>query len=240
MIMSGATQHLKFFCHWSWLQFQLASSLFWCLFQRVGTWLWTLQCPFKGRVHFAEALEWLAQWMSELGLSPPGNSDPVQRNQWEQPGDAGSISERGKSAAATAKAKSFLQIMKDRGLTEEVRITLLCTTQWYMHTSCCNNLVFSLIMIVTSTVLYNVEFLWCRWFTILNSYKLESVMFYRCVLCSSPFLLSCLINDYWTKHKQDWHIRKVESVAGRWVHFGLWLNSMNLGGPEFSVPEVNS
>jgi hypothetical protein len=71
-------------------------------------------------VHFAEALECLAQWMSELGLSPPGNSDPVQRNQWEQPGDAGSISERGKSAAATAKAKSFLQIMKDRGLTEEM------------------------------------------------------------------------------------------------------------------------
>ncbi|CAM6033236.1 unnamed protein product [Sphagnum compactum] len=60
------------------------------------------------------------QWMSELGLSPPGNSDPVQRNQWEQPGDAGSISERGKSAAATSKAKSFLQIMKDRGLTEEM------------------------------------------------------------------------------------------------------------------------
>ncbi len=110
-------------------------------------------------MHFAETLEWLAQWMSELGLSPPGNSDPVQRNQWEKPGDAGSISERGKSAAATAKAKSFLQIMKDRGLTEEVRITLLCTTHWYMHTSCCNNLVFSLIMMVTSTVLYNVEFL---------------------------------------------------------------------------------
>ncbi len=110
-------------------------------------------------MHFAEALEWLAQWMSELGLSPPGNSDPVQRNQWEQPGDAGSISERGKSAAATAKAKSFLQIMKDRGLTEEVRITLLCTTHWYMRTSCCKFFVFSLIMIVTSTVLYNVEFL---------------------------------------------------------------------------------
>jgi hypothetical protein len=45
--------------------------------------------------------------MSELGLSPPSNSDLVQRNQWEQPSDAGSISKRGKSVTTTAKAKSF-------------------------------------------------------------------------------------------------------------------------------------
>jgi hypothetical protein len=46
--------------------------------------------------------------MLKLGLSPPSNSDPVQRNQCKQPGDVGSISERGKSAIVTAKAKSFL------------------------------------------------------------------------------------------------------------------------------------
>jgi hypothetical protein len=47
--------------------------------------------------------------MSKLGQSPPGNFDPVQKNQWEQPNDVGFISKRGKSVVATAKAKSFLQ-----------------------------------------------------------------------------------------------------------------------------------
>lgn len=58
--------------------------------------------------------------MSELGLSPPGNLEPVQRSLWEKPGDAGSISERGRSAAGSAMAKAFLQTMADRGLKEEV------------------------------------------------------------------------------------------------------------------------
>ncbi|KAG0631205.1 hypothetical protein M758_1G235300 [Ceratodon purpureus] len=59
-------------------------------------------------------------WFSELGLTPPGNTDPVQRALWEQPGDAGSISERGRAAAAMSKAKVNLQMMVDRGLKEEM------------------------------------------------------------------------------------------------------------------------
>ncbi|KAI5076281.1 hypothetical protein GOP47_0008346, partial [Adiantum capillus-veneris] len=58
------------------------------------------------------------QWMSELGVAPDGNSDPTQRKFWEQPVDAGSISERGKSAAAKAKARAMLQMLADRGITE--------------------------------------------------------------------------------------------------------------------------
>eukprot|EP00850_Spirogloea_muscicola_P007514 SM000038S14327 [mRNA] locus=s38:236732:237532:- [translate_table: standard] len=62
---------------------------------------------------------WVPQWISELGLPPTGNAEPAQRKLWEQPGDAGSISERGKVAAATSKAKTMLQILADRGLKEE-------------------------------------------------------------------------------------------------------------------------
>ena len=61
------------------------------------------------------------QWFSELGVPPAGNTDPVQRGMWERPADAGSISERGKAAAALAMAKSLQQMMVDRGLKEEVR-----------------------------------------------------------------------------------------------------------------------
>lgn len=53
-------------------------------------------------------------------MPPPGNTEPVQRALWEQPGDAGSISERGRSAAASSKAKVALQLMAERGMTEEV------------------------------------------------------------------------------------------------------------------------
>jgi len=60
------------------------------------------------------------QWYSELGVPPPGNTEPAQRALWEQPGDAGSISERGRSAAASSKAKVALQLMAERGMTEEV------------------------------------------------------------------------------------------------------------------------
>ncbi|KAL2610401.1 hypothetical protein R1flu_028974 [Riccia fluitans] len=60
------------------------------------------------------------QWVSELGLPPVGNGDPVQKNLWEQAADAGSISERGREAAATSMAKSFLQTMAERGLKEEM------------------------------------------------------------------------------------------------------------------------
>eukprot|EP00250_Pteridium_aquilinum_P010810 c19642_g1_i1 orf=254-1516(+) len=60
------------------------------------------------------------QWMSELGVAPEGNSDATQRKLWEQPTNAGSISERGKSAAAKAKARTMLQMFSDRGITEEM------------------------------------------------------------------------------------------------------------------------
>ena len=64
----------------------------------------------------------LLQWFSEMGLPPAGNTEAYQRDQWEKPADAGSISERGKVAAASSKAKTMLQNMKDRGLKEEVRL----------------------------------------------------------------------------------------------------------------------
>eukprot|EP00245_Coleochaete_scutata_P004610 TRINITY_DN1736_c0_g1_i1.p1 TRINITY_DN1736_c0_g1~~TRINITY_DN1736_c0_g1_i1.p1 ORF type:complete len:443 (+),score=76.32 TRINITY_DN1736_c0_g1_i1:55-1383(+) len=60
------------------------------------------------------------QWMSEMGLAPPGNSDPSQRLLWEKPSDAGSISERGKYAAAVSKAKTFQNIFAERGLKEQM------------------------------------------------------------------------------------------------------------------------
>ncbi|MCO5594565.1 hypothetical protein L7F22_048597 [Adiantum nelumboides] len=68
----------------------------------------------------AVMLQTRQQWMSELGTSPDGNSDPTQRKFWEQPVDAGSISERGKAAAAKAKAKAMSQMLADRGITEEM------------------------------------------------------------------------------------------------------------------------
>lgn len=59
-------------------------------------------------------------WFSEMGLPPPGNTDPYQRNLWEKPVDAGSISERGKKAAGISKARTLQQTMADRGLKEEM------------------------------------------------------------------------------------------------------------------------
>eukprot|EP00897_Mesotaenium_endlicherianum_P007252 jgi/Mesen1/6555/ME000334S05900 len=61
-----------------------------------------------------------SQWFSELGLPPTGNVDPIQKAYWEKPVDAGSISERGKAAAALSQAKTLLQIFTDRGLKEEM------------------------------------------------------------------------------------------------------------------------
>lgn len=60
------------------------------------------------------------KWMSELGIAPEGNADPTQRQFWEQPVAAVSISERGKAAAAKAKARTMLQMFTDRGITEEM------------------------------------------------------------------------------------------------------------------------
>eukprot|EP00475_Leptophrys_vorax_P022640 TRINITY_DN30857_c0_g1_i1.p1 TRINITY_DN30857_c0_g1~~TRINITY_DN30857_c0_g1_i1.p1 ORF type:complete len:420 (-),score=26.91 TRINITY_DN30857_c0_g1_i1:217-1476(-) len=59
-----------------------------------------------------------SQWFSEMGIPPAGNTDAAQRSLWERPADAGSISERGKAAAAQSMAKTLLQTMADRGLKE--------------------------------------------------------------------------------------------------------------------------
>lgn len=60
------------------------------------------------------------QWIDEVGSTPPGNSSPKDRAQWEQPALASSISERGRAAAAASKAKTMLQMMRDRGVKEEM------------------------------------------------------------------------------------------------------------------------
>lgn len=60
------------------------------------------------------------QWISELGFIPPGNSNPTDKVLWEQPATADAISERGRSAAAASKAKTLQQMMRDRGIKEEM------------------------------------------------------------------------------------------------------------------------
>ncbi|EFJ29207.1 hypothetical protein SELMODRAFT_410819 [Selaginella moellendorffii] len=60
------------------------------------------------------------QWVNELGSIPRGNADITQRNLWEQPVDAGSISDRGKAAAAADRAKTLKQILFDKGVLEEM------------------------------------------------------------------------------------------------------------------------
>lgn len=60
------------------------------------------------------------QWIDEIGSTPPGNSSPSERAQWEQPALANSISERGRAAAAASKAKTMQQMMRDRGVKEEM------------------------------------------------------------------------------------------------------------------------
>lgn len=60
------------------------------------------------------------QWISELGCIPPGNSNPTDKALWEQPGTSDAISERGRAAAAASKAKTLQQMMRDRGIKEEM------------------------------------------------------------------------------------------------------------------------
>ncbi|KAH9299748.1 hypothetical protein KI387_031430 [Taxus chinensis] len=60
------------------------------------------------------------KWIDEVGSTPPGNSSPSDRAQWEQPALANSISERGRAAAAVSKAKTMQQMMHDRGIKEEM------------------------------------------------------------------------------------------------------------------------
>eukprot|EP00249_Psilotum_nudum_P010338 c22481_g1_i1 orf=78-1199(-) len=61
------------------------------------------------------------QWISEVGFTPMGNSDPIERTLWKQPFDPQSISEKDLIAAAiVAKSKTLKQTMADRGLTQEM------------------------------------------------------------------------------------------------------------------------
>lgn len=59
------------------------------------------------------------QWFEEVGGAPKGNKLALERNQWQQPVDAGAISERGKQGAAESTAKALLEIIKNRGCVEE-------------------------------------------------------------------------------------------------------------------------
>jgi len=58
-----------------------------------ATRLWFLATPFP------------LQWFSDIGIPPVGNTDRIQRAMWEKPADAGSISERGKAAAARVQSQ---------------------------------------------------------------------------------------------------------------------------------------
>jgi len=58
-------------------------------------------------------------WYSEVGGPPPGNKLALERSQWQQPVDAGAISQRGKLAAAEEKARVLQEALKARGCSEE-------------------------------------------------------------------------------------------------------------------------
>lgn len=58
-------------------------------------------------------------WFEATGGPPPGNKLALERTMWQQPVDAGAISQRGKQAAADQKVSELLAIMKQRGCKEE-------------------------------------------------------------------------------------------------------------------------
>eukprot|EP00899_Mesostigma_viride_P012730 jgi/Mesvir1/21458/Mv03915-RA.1 len=57
-------------------------------------------------------------WYRELGEAPRGNKEDYQRALWEQPVDAGAVSERGKLMAAQSRAQQLLGAMQARGVKE--------------------------------------------------------------------------------------------------------------------------
>lgn len=57
-------------------------------------------------------------WYEQCGGAPPGNKLALERNQWQQPVDAGAISQRGKRGAAEDKARELLAAIRARGCTE--------------------------------------------------------------------------------------------------------------------------
>lgn len=58
-------------------------------------------------------------WFSECGSQPIGNRLAIERTMWQQPVDAGAISERGRKGAAEEMAKNLIQTLRDRGCKEE-------------------------------------------------------------------------------------------------------------------------
>ncbi|KAG2491838.1 hypothetical protein HYH03_009794 [Edaphochlamys debaryana] len=58
-------------------------------------------------------------WFAECGGQPNGNRLAIERSMWQQPVDAGAISERGRKGAAEEKARQLIQTLKDRGCKEE-------------------------------------------------------------------------------------------------------------------------
>ncbi|KAJ9530933.1 hypothetical protein QJQ45_028774 [Haematococcus lacustris] len=58
-------------------------------------------------------------WFEEVGGAPVGNKLALERNQWQQPVDAGAISARGKRGAAEDLARQIVEQLKMRGCSEE-------------------------------------------------------------------------------------------------------------------------
>ncbi|KXZ55763.1 hypothetical protein GPECTOR_2g1313 [Gonium pectorale] len=58
-------------------------------------------------------------WFLECGGQPNGNRLAIERNMWQQPVDAGAISERGRKGAAEECARQLIATLKDRGCKEE-------------------------------------------------------------------------------------------------------------------------
>ncbi|GLC44486.1 hypothetical protein PLESTB_000068200 [Pleodorina starrii] len=58
-------------------------------------------------------------WFSECGGQPNGNRLAIERSMWQQPVDAGAISERGRKGAAEEKTRQLLAALRDRGCKED-------------------------------------------------------------------------------------------------------------------------
>eukprot|EP00803_Ostreobium_quekettii_P010351 evm.model.scf_81.7 EVM.evm.TU.scf_81.7 scf_81:74400-78145(-) len=58
-------------------------------------------------------------WFEEVGGPPPGNKLAMERAAWQQPVDAGAISDRGKLQAAEEKSKDLLEAIRKRGCREQ-------------------------------------------------------------------------------------------------------------------------
>lgn len=59
------------------------------------------------------------QWFEECGGQPNGNRLAIERRMWQQPVDAGAISERGRKGAAEECARQLVAQLKERGCKEE-------------------------------------------------------------------------------------------------------------------------